>query len=227
MAITPTMRRYAAEIYRLQEAGPFVGLSELAEGVNASLQAASRMLGRLKESGFVQHEPYRGVRLTEIGVRIAMPAIRRHRLVEVFLVKVMGFGWDEVHDFADRFELGINDLLEDRIDALAGYPQRCPHGEPIPDKEGVMPVVHDQSLGEVAVGSQCLLSRVRIHDPEKLRYLGELGLVPGVRFELIARAPFNGPFRIAKDRQEIVLGHDLAVALFVEKTTPVKRTIKI
>jgi DtxR family Mn-dependent transcriptional regulator len=216
MTITPTMRRYAAEIYRLQDEGPFVGLTELAEGVNASLQAASRMLGRLKESGFVQHEPYRGVRLTEKGVRIAMPAIRRHRLVEVFLVKVMGFGWDEVHDFADRFELGINELLEDRIDALAGYPKRCPHGEPIPDKEGVMPEVHDQSLGAVEVGSECLLSRVRIHDPEKLRYLGELGLVPGVRFQLKARAPFNGPFRIAKDRQEIVLGHDLAVALFVE-----------
>ena len=216
MTITPTMRRYAAEIYRLQDEGPFVGLSELAEGVNASLQAASRMLGRLKEAGFVEHEPYRGVRLTEMGVRIAMPAIRRHRLVEMFLVRVMGFGWDEVHDFADRFELGINDLLEDRIDSLASYPKRCPHGEPIPDNEGVMPEVHDQSLGTVEVGSKCLLSRVRIHDPEKLRYLGELGLFPGVRFELKSRAPFNGPFRIAKDRQEIVLGHDLAAALFVE-----------
>jgi DtxR family Mn-dependent transcriptional regulator len=156
------------------------------------------------------------VRLTQRGVEIAMPAIRRHRLVEVFLVRVMGFGWDEVHDFADRFELGINDLLEDRIDALAGHPERCPHGEPIPDKEGVMPQVHDQSLELVEVGSDCRLSRVRIHDPEKLRYLGELGLVPGVRFHLKSRAPFNGPFRIAKERQEIVLGHDLAVALFVE-----------
>jgi DtxR family Mn-dependent transcriptional regulator len=209
------MRRYAAEIYRLQDEGPTVGLSELAESVNASLQAASRMLGKLKESGFVQHEPYRGVRLTEEGVRLAMPAIRRHRLVEVFLVKVMGFGWDEVHDFADRFELGLNELLEDRIDALAGHPKRCPHGEPIPDREGVMPEVHDQSLAMVEVGSECILSRVRIHDPEKLRYLGELGLVPGVEFRLISRAPFNGPFRIAKDRQEIVLGYDLAVALYI------------
>jgi DtxR family transcriptional regulator, Mn-dependent transcriptional regulator len=209
------MRRYAAEIYRLQDEGPKVGLSELAESVNASLQAASRMLGKLKESGFVQHEPYRGVRLTEKGVKIAMPAIRRHRLVEVFLVRVMGFGWDEVHDFADHFELGINDLLEDRIDSLAGHPKRCPHGEPIPDKDGVMPEVHDQSLAKVMVGSECVLSRVRIHDPEKLRYLEELGLVPGVNFLLISRAPFDGPFRISKDRQEIVLGYDLAVALYV------------
>jgi DtxR family transcriptional regulator, Mn-dependent transcriptional regulator len=216
MSITPTMQRYAAEIYRLQDEGPFVGLSNLAEGVGASLQATSRMLGRLKEAGFVAHEPYRGVRLTETGVQIAMPAIRRHRLVEMFLVRVMGFGWDEVHDFADRFELGINDLLEDRIDALAGYPKRCPHGEPIPDKEGMMPQVHDRSLEMVEVGSECLLSRVRIHDPEKLRYLGELGLVPGVPFHLKSRAPFNGPFRIAKEKQEIVLGHDLAVALYVE-----------
>jgi DtxR family Mn-dependent transcriptional regulator len=216
MTITPTMRRYAAEIYRLQDEGAPVGLSELAESVNASLQAASRMLGRLKEAGFVAHEPYRGVRLTVTGVQIAMPAIRRHRLVENFLVKVMGFGWDEVHDFADRFELGINDLLEDRIDALAGHPKRCPHGEPIPDKDGVMPELQDRSLETVEVGSECLLSRVRIHDPEKLRYLGELGLYPGVHFHFKSRAPFNGPFRIAKGQQEIVLGHDLAVALFVE-----------
>lgn len=87
--ITLAMRRYAAEIYRLQEDRPYVGLTELAEHVDASLQAISRMLGRLKEAGYVEHEPYRGVRLTEDGERIAMPAIRRHRLVENFLVNVM------------------------------------------------------------------------------------------------------------------------------------------
>lgn len=216
MTVTPTMRRYAAEIYRLQDEKGYAGLSEIAEGVNASLQAASRMLSRLKDGEFIHHEPYRGVRLTPKGVEIAMPAIRRHRLVEVFLVRLMKFGWDEVHEMADRFELGLNQILEDRIDELAGHPTRCPHGEPIPDRDGVMPEVHDQSLSEVEPGSQCLLSRIRIHEPDKLRYLAELGLVPGARFRLVSRAPFNGPLRIAMSRQEIVIGHELAAALYVE-----------
>lgn len=216
MTITPTMRRYAAEIYRLQDEKGYAGLSEIAESVNASLQAASRMVSRLKQGGFLHHEPYRGVRLTPRGAEIAMPAIRRHRLVEVFLVRLMKFGWDEVHEMADRFELGLNQILEDRIDELTGHPTRCPHGEPIPSREGVMPEVHDRSLSAIETGSQCLLSRVRIHEPDKLRYLAELGLVPGTQFKLVSRAPFNGPLRIAMSRQEIVIGHDLAAALYVE-----------
>lgn len=214
--ITFTMRRYAAEIYRLQEENEYVSLTELAGHANASLQATSRMIGRLKESGFLKHEPYRGVRLTEAGEKIALPAIRRHRLVEVFLVRVLGFGWHEVHEISDQFELGINQALEDRIDELTNHPARCPHGEPIPTRDGRMPVVNDISLVEVQPGVSCCLSRVRIHEPEKLNYLGELGLYPGECFLLKSRAPFNGPVRTLLGRNEVVLGYDLAAALFVE-----------
>lgn len=213
---TPAMKRYAAEIYRLEQDSPSVGLSELSESVNASLQATSRMVGRMKELNYLDHEPYRGVRLTQEGERIAMPALRRHRLVEVFLVRVMHFGWDEAHDLSDDFELGINDLLEDRIDEITNHPTRCPHGEPIPSKDGVMPEVNDISLAEIQPVTHCRISRVRTHEPEKLRYFADLGLVPGVEFELRFRAPFNGPFRIYVGREENVLGHDLAAALFVE-----------
>ena len=214
--ITPTMRRYAAEIYRLQEDRDYVSLSDLSEHVNASTQAISRMIGRLRDDGFLVHEPYRGVHLTEHGEKIAMPAIRRHRVVEVFMVRVLGFGWDEVHDHADRFELGIDDAIEDRIFEVAGSPARCPHGEPIPSKDGVMPVLQDASLVEMQRGESYRLSRVRIHDPEKLHYLGELGLYPGVCFDYISQAPFEGPLRIRKGRDEIILSNDLAAGLFVE-----------
>jgi DtxR family Mn-dependent transcriptional regulator len=210
------MKRYAAEIYRLEQDSPFVGLSELSESVNASLQATSRMVGRMKKSDYLEHEPYRGVRLTGEGHRIAMPALRRHRLVEVFLVRVMHFGWDEAHDLSDDFELGINDLLEDRIDEITDHPTRCPHGEPIPSKNGIMPEVNDISLTQLQPVTHCRISRVRTHEPEKLRYFADLGLIPGVEFELRFRAPFNGPFRIHNGREENVLGYDLAAALFVE-----------
>ncbi len=216
MKVTAAMRRYAAEIYRLQEDAKYVGLTELAEHVNASLQAISRMLARLREGGFVEHEPYRGVRLTAQGEQIALPSIRRHRLVEMYLVRKMGFGWHEVHDLSDQFELGINDLLEDRIDELAGHPTRCPHGEPIPTKDGVMPVLSDRSLVEMEMGKMYRLSRVRVHDPEKLEYLGDLGLYPGVEFAVLSIAPFNGPVHIQMDRQDIILSYHLAAALFVD-----------
>jgi DtxR family Mn-dependent transcriptional regulator len=213
--VTSTMRRYAAEIYRLQEDRNYVSLSDLSEPINASDQAISRMISRLKEGGFIEHKPYHGVRLTKTGEKLALPAIRRHRVIEVFMVRVLGFGWDEVHEHSDRFEIGVDDVIENRLFEVAGRPTRCPHGEPIPDKEGVMPVLNDASLVDMKSGEPYLLSRVRIHDPEKLHYLGKLNLYPGVCFQFLSQAPFNGPVRIQKERDEIILSHELAAGLFV------------
>lgn len=215
------MRRYAAEVYRLQQDLPQVGLTELSNAVGASVQATSRMVGRMRVLGFLEHELYRGVRLTVEGERIAMPALRRHRLVEVFLVRVMKYGWDEAHDLSDQFELGINDHLEDRLDELTDHPTRCPHGEPIPSKDGVMPEVHDTSLANLAAGTQCVISRVRTHNPDELRYFAELGLLPGVEFGLLNRIGTHGPFRLQFGKREHVLGHNLAAALYVEAQPPV------
>jgi len=214
--ITFAMRRYAAEIYRLQEDRQYVSLSELSEHMDTSLQAVSKMLGKFKEAGYIEHEPYRGARLTQDGLQIALPAIRRHRLGEVFLVRVMGFGWHEVHDYADQFELGIDQRLEDRMDNLCNHPTRCPHGEPIPTRQGGLPPVSDISLVERPVNAAYCISRVRIHDPEKLYYLGELGLVPGAQFSLVSIAPFNGPVRIKIGKQEEILSYELASILYVE-----------
>ena len=213
------MRRYAAEIYRIQQHHPYVKLSMLAISSGTSLQAASRMIRRLKMAGLLAHERYRGVRLTRDGELIALPAIRRHRLTEVFLVKIMRFGWDEVHELVDALEPGINQLLEDRIDELADHPTRCPHGEPIPSRDGVMPVLNDTNLSVLEPGATGVISRVRTHDRDKLRYLAELGLVPGVEFKLQGSAPFNGALRIHFKEQEHVIGHKLAATLWVELTS--------
>jgi DtxR family Mn-dependent transcriptional regulator len=212
------MQRYAAEIYRLEQDMDHVGLNELAESANSSLQATARMVARMKELGYLEHELYRGVRLTPSGEKIAMPALRRHRLVEVFLVKVMKYGWDEAHELSDNFALGVNDKVEDRIDELTGHPTRCPHGEPIPSKDGAMPVVKDVSLLEVPSGSDCVISRVRTHDEEKLRYFAELGLVPGVLFHLFSCAPFKGPLRLISKPNDHLISHELAGSLWVEVT---------
>lgn len=213
---TPAMRRYAAEVYRLQQDLPVVGLPELSQTVEASLQATARMVARMKELGYLEHEPYRGVRLTQEGERIAMPSLRRHRMVEVFLVKVMGYDWAAAHTLADVFERGVNDEIEERIDELSGHPSRCPHGEPIPSKDGVMPDIIDEPLLEVPSGSDCVVSRVRTHDLDKLRYIAELVLVPGTPFHLLSCAPFRGPLRLQMKPHDPVIGYELAESLWVE-----------
>ncbi|GJQ34702.1 MAG: transcriptional regulator [Anaerolineaceae bacterium] len=218
MTASLAMQRYAAEIYRLQQDHEQVPLSLLTSHVESSAQAIASMVKRLQRLGYLVHEPYRGVRLTESGEKIAMPSLRRHRLTEVFLVKVMKYDWAAAHELSDTFEKGINDELEDRMDELAGRPTRCPHGEPIPSKDGVMPIVKDMPLIEVPSGSDCVISRVRTHDLEKLTYIGELGLVPDKPFHLLSCAPFKGPLRLQMKPQGHLIGYELAASLWVEVT---------
>ena len=216
MTVSPTMRRYAAEIYRLQQDHKQVSLSLLSSHVESSTQAISTMVKRLNKHGFLVHEPYRGVHLTPAGEKIAMPSLRRHRLTEVFLVKVMKYDWAAAHELSDVFEHGVNDEIEDRMDELAGHPTRCPHGEPIPNKDGVMPVVKDEPLVDVPSGSDCVVSRVRTHNMEKLRYIAEIGLVPGTPFHLLSCAPFKGPLRLEMKPQDHIIGYELSQSIWVE-----------
>ncbi len=210
------MQEYLAEAYRLayyQDGEPYISTSALAEVMGVSAPAVTRMVQRLKEAGYLEHEPYRGVSLTPAGEREAVMNIRRHRLVEVFLVKVMKFGWHEVHDQADELGATVSDSVVKRMEQMADFPRRCPHGEPIPTAEGQMPRVHDTPLSEAVPGSDLVISRVNTHDMDKLAYLGELGLVPGRRFTLIARAPFTGPLQLELDGETRMIGHELAGVL--------------
>jgi len=215
---TPAMQRYAAEIFRLQQDSTYVGLAELSANASSSLQATSRMVARMKDLEYLEHELYRGVRLTNKGEQVAMPALRRHRLVEVFLVRVMKYGWDEAHELSDTFALGVNDRVEDRIDEITEHPTRCPHGEPIPSKDGVLPVVKDVPLLDVPSGSDCVISRVRTHDMDKLRYFAELGLIPGAPFHLLSCAPFRGPLNLQMKQHHHIIGYELSGSLWVEVT---------
>ncbi len=218
MTATESMQEYLAEAYRIacyQPETPFVSTSALADELNVSAPAVTRMVQRLKQAGFLEHQPYRGIRLTAAGEREALANIRRHRLVERFLVDVMGFGWHEVHDDADDLGLVVSDMLVDKMDEMSGYPKRCPHGEPIPSADGLMPAVIDYPLSEVEVSHDYVISRVHSHDAHKLRYFTELRLEPGKQFRLVMRAPFKGPLQLLVDGQTHFLGHELAGTLRV------------
>ncbi|HSL93302.1 MAG TPA: metal-dependent transcriptional regulator [Bacillota bacterium] len=209
------MREYLAEIYRLQEDEPTVSTTNLAERLDVSAPAVPRMLKRLKSAGYVKHIPYQGVELTERGRKEALRELRRHRILEVFMVDVMGFTWDEVHEHADQLGQGLNDIITARMAEMTNRPTRCPHGEPIPDEQGNLPVVDDICIINLGVGHKGLVSRVRTHEPERLQYFASLGLVPGAEFAIVGRAPFNGPMRLQVGRDEQVLGVELTKSLWV------------
>lgn len=216
METSTAMREYLAEMYRLQEDSPTVSTTSLAERLNVSAPAIPRMLRRLQSGGYVKRVPYQGAELTERGREEALKEIRRHRILEVFLTKIMGFSWDEIHELADDLGKGLNDIITQRMAEMTGFPTRCPHGEPIPDSEGNMPEVNDICILNLGVGQKGRISRVRTHEPERLKYLGEdLGLVPGVEIEIVGRAPFNGPMSLRVGRREVTLGVDLTKALWV------------
>jgi DtxR family Mn-dependent transcriptional regulator len=212
------MQEYLAEAYRLayyHPESPYISTSALADVMHVSAPAVTRMVQRLKDAGYLDHEPYRGIRLTSKGEHEALMNIRRHRLVEAFLVNVMAYGWHEVHDEADNLGSTVSDVVVERMAALAGNPRRCPHGEPIPSADGTMPRIHDTPLNEAQPGVAYVVSRVNSHDGEKLAYLGKLGIKPGRAFTLAARAPFNGPLQLDVDGELVMIGHELAGALRV------------
>lgn len=218
---TDGMLEYLAAIYKLADKQERVTTSALAEMMCVSPPAASSMLKRLQDSGFVERSNSDGVTLTEQGMLAALQLIRRHRLLEVFLIQVMGFTWDQVEVEAHRLEHSISAAFEDRMDRLCGYPTHCPHGDPIPRKDGAMP--DEQLLPVVALepGQRGTLRRVGFREPSVLRYLSQLKLTPGRSLKLVDLAPFNGPVTLELTNGDShgshtqILGSELAEQLFV------------
>jgi DtxR family Mn-dependent transcriptional regulator len=217
MTASAKMQDYLAEAYRIthNQQTPYVSTSALADVLDVSAPAVTRMVQRLKEAGYIEHEPYQGIYLTPSGEREALMSIRRHRLVERFLVDVMKFGWHEVHDAADELGGVVSDMLVGRMEQLAGYPRRCPHGEPIPSADGVMPVITDMPLTQATVGEEYVFSRINSHDSEKLKYLAELGIYPSVKFTLLDRSPFEGPLHVRVGETVHFIGHGLVKTIRV------------
>lgn len=219
--MTDIQREYLAEVYRLHaDTEEPVTTTALAERLEVSPPAVVRMMQRLAADGYLRREPYRGVVLTSAGEREALRSVRRHRLLEVFLVKVMGYGWDEAHEPAHRLQSALTDEFEDRMERVAGYPRYCPHGEPIPTRDGQVEALRDQPLPAAPDDVPLLLRRVKVHEAERLRYLGEMKLQPGATLRIVGRAPFGGPLRVrvgsGRLAPEHVLGAELARELRVE-----------
>ncbi len=214
--ITPIIEDYLKAIYTLEQREGQVRTVALAEVLSVKPPTVTAMLKTLSNFKFIEYEPYRGVELTEKGRLIALEIVRHHRLIELYLVEALGFSWDEVHAEAEVLEHFISEKLEARIAEYLGNPTHDPHGDPIPALDGTMPDHSIISLAESPEKTDYLITRVATQNSEKLRYLADLGLIPGERVKILAKAPFDGPITVEVGGQIHALDNRLARTIIVE-----------
>jgi len=194
-----------------------VPMGQLASALGVVPGTATTMVKALAESGLVHYEPYMGVRLTEAGEKLASLVLRRHRLIELFLVQVLGMSWDEVHDDAEQLEHVVSERLIERIDEMLGHPTHDPHGDPIPTAEGTIHSHHHDSLLTCPVGQPLRMTRITDQDPAFLRFVERNNLKPGETVEVESRDAAADSVRlVGKGRNTITIGARAASKLLVE-----------
>jgi len=215
-AASSAVENYLKVIYSLGErdSAP-VTTSRLAKRLGVAPSSVSGMLRRLVELGLAEHRRYGQVTLTAAGTAAALQVLRRHRLLEMYLVAELGYTWDEVHDDAEVLEHGVSERLLARMDAKLEHPTVDPHGDPIPSAEGRIAAVAAARLSTLAPGARGPLVRVDDTDPAVLRHLSEHGIALGQSVELLARRPFDGPFVARVGDHEHDLAPQLAAALWI------------
>jgi DtxR family transcriptional regulator, Mn-dependent transcriptional regulator len=238
--LTAPVEDYLKAIYEIETSGvapeavdeaegdrQSAGTNEIAHVLRIAPASVTGMLRRLADQGLIAYERYRGVRLTEAGRRAALRTIRRHRVIEAYLTQALGYAWDCVHDEAERLEHAASDELIDRMAAAIGQPATDPHGAPIPTREGTLAARRLVALSEIDVGATVCVRQVGDKDADRLRYLAELGVVPGTQVRVVAREPFGGPItlRVGGDCEgaatgessvsERAIGPALAAQIFV------------
>src|SRR5919112_6348200 len=208
--VTSAVEDYAKAIYALEtRAQGAVSNNALADRLGVSPASASSMVKKLAGLGLVRHEPYRGVKLTPEGLKVALEVIRHHRLLERYLAEELGVPWDRVHDEAEVLEHVLSEELEALIAAKLGHPTRDPHGDPIPTADLVIDEQPTQSLAALEPGATGVLVRISDSDPEILRYLADRGIGPGDAFAVVDKQPFDGPLFVRVGDAVHVLGGEL------------------
>lgn len=207
------MQVYLAKIYRLADfAGTsgYVTTSALADTLMVTAPAVNRMVNRLREAGLLEHEPYRGIRLTPQGRREALRHLRVQRIAESFLVSVMGIAPADVHEQANGISPTLGDVIVARMNEMAGHPAVCPHGEPIPHEDGTIADMGDVPLSQITSGKSAVVTRMRTRESDRLRYIEALGIVPGTSLEVLHVAPFHGPLQLRIRSEYRIVGNNLA-----------------
>ena len=214
--VSSTVEDYLKVVLKIEDMKQRASTSRVARHLDVADATVTDMLRKLKKAGLLEYKPYYGATLTREGRQMAVRILRRHRLLEMFLHQVLGYGWEQVHQEAERLEHAVSDLFISRIDALLDFPVQDPHGEIIPDARGFRQVEDDLCLAEAEPGSYSI-RKVTNSDPEFLAYLDKVGLRPATRFSLQEKAPFQGPLKLLPEsgREPVYLGLEACRSIFV------------
>ena len=220
MLPSSTVENYLKAIYQgqssLASGARLVPMGQVAAALGVTPGTATTMVKALAESGLAEYEPYSGVRLSPAGEKLAGLVLRRHRLVELFLVQVMGMSWAEVHDEAEQLEHVVSERLIERIDDMLGHPTHDPHGDPIPNPEGAIMAKHLESLLTCPVGTPLRVTRIADQDPAFLRFIESNDLKPGQQIEVESRDAAADSVRLRRNHHQLTIGTGAASKLLVE-----------
>jgi DtxR family Mn-dependent transcriptional regulator len=215
MVLSQSAEDYLKTIYALESKKKGASTSQVAKAMEISSASATNMIQRLAEMKLVEYKSYKGARLTDAGQKIALEIIRHHRLLELYLLEIMDYSWDEVHDEAEKLEHHISEQFEEKIAGMLDNPTHDPHGDPIPTKEGMIPEMKGEPLVEAKEQHSYLIVRVNNQNPESLRYLEKEGLMPGVQLTIKEKAPLNDTITVGIGKHEKVLGSKLGGTILV------------
>jgi DtxR family Mn-dependent transcriptional regulator len=218
MAISFTEENYLKVIHRLSEAtSEDISTNAVAELMQTKAASVTDMLRKLADKGWVNYQKYQGVRLSPAGEKIALSIVRKHRLWEVFLVDKMGFNWDEVHEIAEQLEHIESDELVQKLDAYLGFPKTDPHGDPIPNKEGILPELAYLHLSDIKAGKNCILMGVAQDSAVFLQLLTKLNLSLGAKLAIMEINEFDRSIFVSiNDAEPIFISHEVAKNILVK-----------
>jgi DtxR family transcriptional regulator, Mn-dependent transcriptional regulator len=216
-SLTGQAEDYLKAIYELEQHGSAAGTNDIAARLGIAPASVTGMIQRLARLGLVESERYRGTRLTAAGRAAALQLIRRHRIIESYLVQRLGFGWDDVHEEAERLEHAASEELIERMAEAIGNPTEDPHGAPIPTAAGEVDETRLESINDLAAGRAATVVRMSDRDPEFLRYLDAMGIRPGANVTVRERAPFDGPITLDVDGEPRVVGGGVAARVFIRE----------
>lgn len=219
-ALSRSAEDYLKAIYQLAEGASEAATSDIAERLDVAPPSVTGMIKRMAEAGLLEYQRYQGVQLTAGGRKAALAVMRRHRIIETYLITKLGYDWSNVHEEAERLEHAVSEELIERMAFALGDPKYDPHGAPIPTPSGDIEQLRYEPLESVEVGAKVALRQVGDDDSERLRYLKSIGLVPMVEMTVVDRQPFGGPITLrllGKETKDRTIGSELAARLLVER----------
>lgn len=211
-----SVQNFLKSVYTLQQRMERVSTNALADILGIMAPSVTDMAQRLEESGLVDYQKYRGVVLTPSGEQLALKIIRRHRLIELYLLEELAYELREVHDEAERLEHSVSDRFIDAIAAKLNYPEVDPHGDPIPAPDGTIIRLALQSLIDAPVDQTLVVSRIDSNNQEMLQHIVERGFKLGATVIVLARDPFDGPVKVRVEGREQIIGYNVALCILVE-----------